>query len=174
MKKLKMNDSIKPHIKKITPFKYLSEKEVEDLASFSQIFLYEEEEIIIKQGDFDQSLYAVLKGSVKVTVDNNTEEAYICTLGTSEIFGEAGMFMNAERTANVASLDESVIFKIERENMLHFVKKNPEASSKIFMIMIYSLLQKLKEANRELAYERKSDFDQADIDSLINNLVANN
>lgn len=55
--------------------------------------------------------------------------------------------------------------------MLRFVKKNPIASNKIFMIMIYSLLQKLKEANRELAYERKSDYNQADIDDLINNLI---
>ncbi|MBN2618143.1 MAG: cyclic nucleotide-binding domain-containing protein [Spirochaetales bacterium] len=95
----------------------------------------------------------------------------MCTLGASEIFGEAGIFLNLERTANVVALDDSVILKINREPMLRFVKKNPIASNKIFMIMIYSLLQKLKEANRELAYERKSDYNQADIDDLINNLI---
>ncbi len=175
MKKLKTNDSMKPYIKNITPFKYLSEEELIHLMDLISVYQYDDEEIIIKQGDVDQSLFAVLKGSVKVTVDNEIEEAeaaYICTLGTSEIFGEAGMFMNAERTANVVSLDQAIILKITRDNMLKFVQRHPGASNKIFMIMIYSLLQKLKEANRELAYERKSDFDQDDIDSLINNLVA--
>lgn len=171
MKKLKINNSMKPYIKNITPFKYLCEEELIHLMSLITVYQYGDEEIIIKQGESDQSLYAVLKGSVKVTVDNESEDSYICTLGTSEIFGEAGIFINAERTANVISLDQAIILKVTRENMLKFVQKHPNASNKIFMIMIYSLLQKLKEANRELAYERKTDFNQDDIDSLIDNLI---
>lgn len=171
MKKLKINNSMKPYFKNITPFKYLSDIEQDFLMSLSTVYQFEDQEVIIRQGEFDQSLFAVLKGSVKVTVDNEQEDAYICTLGTSEIFGEAGMFMNAERTANVISLDKAIIIKITRVNMLKFVQKHPNASNKIFMIMIYSLLQKLKEANRELAYERKSDFDQNDIDNLIAGLI---
>ena len=102
---------MKPYIKNITPFKYLSDEELQHLMTLAQVYMFEDEEVIIKQGEFDQSLFAVLKGSVKVTVDNEQEDAYICTLGTSEIFGEAGMFMNAERTANVISLDQAIIFK---------------------------------------------------------------
>ncbi|QEN05118.1 cyclic nucleotide-binding domain-containing protein [Thiospirochaeta perfilievii] len=172
MERLQINESMKPYIKKINPLQYLQEDEIEDFMDLITVHRYIDE-VIIKQGVVEKSLYAVLKGSVKVTVDNQSGESYICTLGASEIFGEAGLFLNAKRTANVVAMDKAIVLRISRKNMLKFVNKHPIASNKIFMIMIYSLLQKLKEANRELAYERKSDFNQADIDSLINNLLTN-
>lgn len=172
MKKLKINETMKPYIRSIKPFRFLTEEEMNELIEHSEVRQYSDEEIIIKQGNRDSSLYAVMKGSVKVTVDNPNDTAYICTLGASEVFGEAGIFINMERTANVVSMDDAIILYIERESLLNFIKHNPKASNKVFMIMIYSLLQKLKESNRELAYERKSDFDQDDIDSLINSLTS--
>jgi CRP/FNR family cyclic AMP-dependent transcriptional regulator len=35
------------------------------------------------------------------------------------------------------------------------------------MVIIYGLLRKLREANQELAFERKSDVGQDDIDDLV-------
>lgn len=171
MKELIVNEAMKPNIKNITIFKYLTEDELEQIMSKVLVYQYSDEEMIIKQGVVDQNLYAVLKGSVKVTIDSEKDDAYICTLGTSEIFGEAGLFINAPRTANVISSDKTIILKLTQENMLEFISKNSKASNKIFMIMIYNLLQNLKEANRELAHERKSDYNQADIDLLIKNLI---
>lgn len=171
MEKLKVNYTMKPYIKNILPFRFLSEEEMEELSSMCSLYNYHEGDIIIKQGEFDQSLFAIVKGSVKVTVDKEDGEAYICTMGDAEVFGEAGMFMRVERSANVICNEDSVIFKIERKDMLSFVKKHPHAGNKIFMIMIYSLLRKLKEANRELAYERNTDISQSDIDNLVKDLI---
>ncbi len=171
MEKLKINDSLRPHIKNIIPFRFLSDDELDELITSCSILKYEEHEWIINQGELDQSLFAVIQGSVKVTVESEQGEAYICTLGNAEVFGEAGMFMKVERSANVICVSESIIFKIDRSHMLKFVKKNPLAGNKIFMVMIYSLLRKLKEANRELAYERRSDIDQTDIDDLVSGLL---
>ncbi len=171
MKKLKINDTMKPYIKNVVPFRFLQDDELDQLIAESEVFQYQDEEFIIQQGEIDQSLFAILKGCVKITVDNESDTAYICTIGSSEIFGEAGIFLNLERTANVISMEDAVIFKIKRENLMTFIKKNPIASNKILMIIIYSLLKKLKEANRELAYERKSDCNQNDIDDLISSLI---
>lgn len=171
MEKIKVNYTLKPYIKNILPFRFLSDDEMEELIESCSMYNYYEGETIIHQGDFDQSLFAIAKGSVKVTVDKGDGEAYICTMGDSEVFGEAGMFMRVERSANVTCVVDSIIFKIERKAMLAFVKKHPHAGNKVFMIMIYSLLRKLKEANRELAYERKTDISQADIDNLVEDLI---
>lgn len=171
MEKIKVNYTLVPHIKNILPFRFLSEVELNELVSLCSIYNYGEGEQIIKQGECDQSLLAVIKGNVKVTVTKEDGEAYISTMGSSEVFGEAGMFMRVERTANVSCLEDSIIFKIERKNMLTFVKNHPTAGNKIFMIMIYGLLRKLKEANRELAYERKTDISQNDIDNLVQDLL---
>lgn len=171
MEKIKVNYTMKPYIKNILPFRFLSEVEMEELIEICSLYNYHEGEEIIHQGDFDQSLFAIAKGSVKVTVSKDEGEVYICTMGDAEVFGEAGMFMRVERSANVTCVEDSIIFKIERKAMLAFIKKHPHAGNKVFMIMIYSLLRKLKEANRELAYERRTDISQSDIDNLVQDLI---
>ena len=79
--------------------------------------------------------------------------------------------MKVKRTASVTSSTKTTVFRIERTQMLKFIKENPSAGNKFFMVMIYGLLKKLKETNRELAYERKADVDQDDIDALVNDLL---
>ena len=56
----------------------------------------------------------------------------------------------SKRTANVSTVSESIL---------------------LLMIIIYSLLRKLLDANQELAFERKEDLDQDDIDSFIDGIL---
>ena len=51
-----------------------------------------------------------------------------------------------------------------------FLKRHAEAGNKILLSIIFSLLRKLKLANEELAYERKSDIAQDEIDAMVDNL----
>jgi len=131
---------------------------------------------IVAEGEISSYLYAVLDGSVRVTVKQTDEEGvikdvYICTIGKSETFGEAAVFMNVERTADVFANDPVITMRIDRENLIRFIKSHPGAGIKILMIIIFSLLNKLKEANRELAFERKTVLAQNDIDALISDLM---
>lgn len=172
MKTLQLNETLFNKIKKILTFRFLSEKELESLVKISMIEHYDNEEKIIHQGEINQSFYAIIDGTVKVTVqEEGQNEAYICTIGNGEIFGEAGIFTEVKRTANVTCCTDATLLTITRDAMINFIKENPRSGNKILMLIIYSLLKKLKEVNQELAYERKSDADQDDIDSIIANFM---
>lgn len=159
-------------IRGVLTFKFMTDTELDNLIENCSIMEFDEEEPIIKQGDTDQSFYAVVEGSVRVSaLESEGKDVYICTIGDGEIFGEAGIFMKVKRTASVTSCTKTIVFRIERTQMLKFLKENPVAGNKFFMVMIYGLLKKLKEVNRELAYERKTDVDQDDIDALVNGLL---
>lgn len=160
-------------IRKVLPFRFLEEKRAADLLELSNIIRYEEGETVIVQGDMNQSFYSVLKGSVKVTVNRGSDggESYICTIGKGEIFGEAGMFLKVPRTANVICADETDVVVISRQNLLKFIKVHPGEGNKVLMMIIFSLLRKLKEVNQELAFERKEDSSQDDIDSLVQDML---
>ena len=41
------------------------------------------------------------------------------------------------------------------------------------MLIIYSLLRKLRAANQELAFERRADIHQDDVDALVAQLAGN-
>ena len=60
---------------------------------------------------------------------------------------------------------------IHRKDIIDFLKSNTDAGSKILMLIIYSLLKKLKEANLEIAFERKADIVQTDIDSMVKDIM---
>ena len=165
-------ESYKNQIKEILTFKFMTDTELHSLIENCSILEYDEEEPIIKQGETDQSFYAVVEGLVRVSaLESEGKDVYICTIGDGEIFGEAGIFMKVKRTASVTSSAKTIVFRIKRTQMLKFIKENPSAGNKFFMVMIYGLLKKLKETNSELAYERKADVNQDDIDALVNDLL---
>ena len=172
MKSVIITEPIQNKIKKILTFRFLSEHELESLIKISTVEQFKTDEKVINQGDINQSFYAIIEGTVRVTVqEKDRPEAYICTIGDGEIFGEAGMFMEVKRTANVICSTDTILLAISRTAMIKFIKDNPRSGNKILMLIVYSLLKKLREVNQELAYERKSDADQDDIDSIIANFM---
>ena len=172
MEFVKNADMYLPMIKKIVTFRLMSDEDLSWILSKSELLQFEEKEKIIVQGEVNQDFYAVLDGSVQVSVtEDNGTDVYICTIGAGEVFGEAGMFLHVKRTANVESLARTVIIRIPRQEMVSFIKNNPVGGNKFLLVIIHSLLRKLREANQELAYERQSDVEQDDIDAIVNDYL---
>ena len=63
------------------------------------------------------------------------------------------------------------MFLIDREKFFEFIKSFPSAGIKILMIIIHSLLNKLKDVNHELAFEREAHLEQKDIDQIIDSFL---
>ncbi len=165
-------DQYRDSIKDILLFKFLSEREVEDLLRMCEVQVFEEGERIVQQGEVEQAFYAVINGSVEVSVEEGRKKnVYICTIGSGEVFGEAGMFMKVKRTANVNSLSQTALLHITRSDFIQFIKKYPTTGNKILMVTVYSLLKKLREANQELAFERQFDIEQDDVDSIVDEFL---
>ncbi len=157
---------------RIIVFKYLKPEAVKKIISISRFYSYGKDEKIISKGDLSNDFCAVLSGTVHVVVpEKATGSVFISSIGEGDVFGEAGIFLNVKRTADVVSADESVILSITREDIINFIKSRPEAGIKILMLIIYSLLRKLKEANIELAFERKADINQNDIDAMVEEVM---
>ena len=155
-------------------FKYLKEHDLKKIINMGQIVKFHTGEKIISKSEVSPHLYAVLEGTVNVTVpEKNNNAVFICSIGKGDVFGEAGIFLKVKRTADVISSDEVTVFMIHREQIIDFIKSNPEAGIKILMLIIYSLLKKLKEANLEIAFERKADIKQSDIDAMIEEMMQN-
>jgi CRP/FNR family transcriptional regulator, cyclic AMP receptor protein len=157
-------------LKDVLVFRSLSEHEISAILPYVTIIAYGPEEKVICEGEQSSAFFAVMKGTVVVTVSQNENEVYICSLGAGDTFGEAAMFLKVKRTATITSADETIVVKMDRNDMFRYFEECPKAGNKIMMLLIYSLLKKLREANQELAFERRSDMDQNDIDALMNEL----
>jgi len=156
----------------IMTFRYLDPKELDKLIATASICRYDAEEPIASENELDPYFFGILEGTVSVSVQENSgKEVYICSLGAGDVFGEAGMFRNVKRTATVTAMSQCVVLRLHRQELASFLRGQPSAGNKMLLVVIFSLLRKLRAANQELAYERKSDMDQGDIDSLIADLT---
>lgn len=165
-------ESYLSEISEIETFQYLTEDEIKRLMVLSETVCYAEGETIIRQGDVSGHFFAIVKGSVDVTLKEvGDEDVYICRIKAGDVFGETAFFTKEARTATVTSAEETVVFRIDRKNMLEFIQSNPIAGNKILMVTILSLINKLKSTNMELAFEKGTDIDFDYVDSLVQDFM---
>lgn len=174
MKKLPRNE-VNNFISKlgnVKLFQYLNNNEKQGLLNISEIYQYDPEEKIITQGEVSTCFYAILSGTVNVTVKDSSggAEVFLSCIGEGEFFGETGVFNNAKRTANVNAASFCEIIRINRDQFFNFITAHTAAGVKILMIFVNGLLKKLSDSNKELAFERRNVLDQSAIDQFLQNL----
>jgi CRP-like cAMP-binding protein len=174
MKKLQLGDVgyLISKLGNVKLFQYLSDVEKRDLLGISEIYQFEAEERIITQGEVSTCFYAILSGTVNVSVKDvaTGNEVFLSCIGEGDFFGETGVFSNAQRTANVSAAVASEILKIDRDEFFNFITQETAAGVKILMIFVNGLLKKLSDSNKELAFERRNVMDQSAIDQFLKNL----
>lgn len=130
------------------------------------------DEPIVREGELDQHFFGILEGTVAVSVrEENGRDVFMSSLGAGDVFGEAGFFLNIKRTATVTSQGRTVAIRLNRKDITEILRDHPLAGNKILLVTIYGLLRKLKATNHELAYERRADMEQDDVDDLVNGLL---
>jgi CRP/FNR family cyclic AMP-dependent transcriptional regulator len=145
----------KNQIKKNLLFRYMSEEEFFAFLKVSELMEYEDGETIISQGDVSQFLYCLIKGSVAVSAQEKENDIFIYNLEEGEIFGEAALFMTELRIANIKSSGNSLIIRIHRQDVIKFISEYSQAGNRIFILVIYSLLKKLRTSTREITAVKK-------------------
>ncbi len=148
-------------------FQTLKGPERQAIWEMGEVLFFDAGEQVIKDGDISPSFFIVMDGTVKVHVTEDDKDVYICSLGKGASLGESSLFSKMPRTASVTALDPSVLLKLNRCDLMAFIRNNAMAGNRIFLVIIYQLMKKLREANRELAYERRGDSDQDEVDALI-------
>jgi CRP/FNR family cyclic AMP-dependent transcriptional regulator len=152
-------------------FRALSAEARDHLFDRAEAIYFEAGELIVLEGDLSPSFFALVEGSVIVSMKQDGKDVYINTLGRGEAFGEAAMFLKAPRTADVKAADPTVVLKITRYDFMDFLKDHPREGNKALLAIIYGLITKLRSSNQELVFERRGDAGQADVDALVAELT---
>jgi CRP/FNR family transcriptional regulator, cyclic AMP receptor protein len=157
-------------VRGIVTFRFLEEAEALYLLEHSEVVAFEEGETVVEEGEVSPYFYGIIDGTVAVSVGSEDKGVYVNSLGVGEVFGEAGLFMSVPRTATVRAQCRTIIIRMHRTELAGFLKRFPVAGNKMLIVFIYGLLRKLKLADQELAFERKSDASQEDVDAIVANI----
>jgi len=107
-------------------FKGLNPEEFKQIVVNLTLRHYDEETIVVKEGDAGASLFIVVQGQVRVlTRDPKKREVVLATLGEGEFFGEISLLTGKPRTATIITNIASDLLELTRDDFEKIAKKHP-------------------------------------------------
>lgn len=117
---------------RISIFSKLTPADVQELSKLVRTKDYGVDAAIFFQGEPSDSLYMILKGSVKVTeASSEGREKILDILGPGEIFGELAMLDGHPRSATVTTCEPTELATIAHNDFRQFVSSRPEILWKV-------------------------------------------
>ncbi len=113
----------------------------------TNLFVYSEDDFVIRQGELDTAIFILLKGEVSIT-KNEMPQAEINTLKSGSIFGALPFFTGSPRLTNVVAREEVVVLQFDG---FMFSTLDPETLNKFKDEVIKILVNKLEEMNHSVA-----------------------
>jgi CRP-like cAMP-binding protein len=137
MKKIELGDGEQAAFVRITKgislfASGLSTSVMEKILACVKLYDFEPGERVVKQGDPGDAFFAVLAGSLKVSV----REAFVfskkvAALQEGEFFGEMALLDGAPRSATVTCETAAKLFVLRRDDFQSILKLNPEFAAEI-------------------------------------------
>jgi CRP/FNR family cyclic AMP-dependent transcriptional regulator len=131
---------------KVYIFSKLDPTDIEELSQLTVIKTWEADTAIFFQGEPSDSLYLLLKGSVKVTETSKEGQPKILgILEEGEIFGELAMLDGRPRSATVTTCAPSTTASISRQDFRDFAATRPD--------VLWKVLEALCDRVRKTSYD---------------------
>ena len=95
---------------------------------------------IASKGDPGTSLFAVISGTVKISVSSpDGRNAILNLIGPGEIFGEVALLDGLSRSADVTANTNCELFIIDRRDFIPFVRSQPALAMKFIELLVYAV-----------------------------------
>ena len=134
-------------IARVSVFSKLNQPDVEELTKIVKTKTYAPDKAVFFQGDPSDSLYVLVKGSVKVAnASDDGREKILDILGPGEIFGEFAMLDGHPRSATVTTCEPTELAVMSRSDFRDFVSTRPEILWKV----LESLCERVRKTSSDM------------------------
>ncbi|MFC1925915.1 Crp/Fnr family transcriptional regulator [Chloroflexota bacterium] len=128
-------------------FASLKAADYADLAGITKVHKYKKGDIIFHQEDPGSTLYIIISGQVKITIDSREgDEAILAILTDGDFFGELSLLDQQPRSANVVAMLDTETIILHRHNFLSFLNTRHELA----VDMLAALSRRLRETDNSL------------------------
>ena len=101
-------------------------------------------DVLFRKGDEGTALYIIIKGRIKITVPSKLgDEITLAILGQSDFFGEMALLDSLPRSADATSVEETLLYVLNRSDFLSFLIHNENAVRAI----LYALSSRLRKTD---------------------------
>jgi cAMP-dependent protein kinase regulator len=111
-------------------FQGFSAEEFRQVVSKLSLHHYEEDTIVVLEGDPGDSMFIVVRGEVRVLTKNaQQKEVILANLGEGEFFGEVSLLTGRPRTATILTNVVSELLELTREDYERIAVKYPHVKA---------------------------------------------
>jgi CRP/FNR family transcriptional regulator len=107
--------------------------------------VYEDGQVVFRQGDQGDCLYVVQHGEVEVIDASGGRETVLRVLGPNDLFGEMAVFERETRSATVRARGRARILTIDKKNFLSLIHEDPS--------LAFNLVERMSARVRDLSAE---------------------
>jgi CRP/FNR family cyclic AMP-dependent transcriptional regulator len=109
--------------------------------------LYEDGEVIIRQGEAGDCMFVIQEGQVEVLHERDGRETRLRIVGEGEFVGEMAIFERDVRSATVRALGQVRVLTIDKKNLLRQINEDPSMAFRLVQVMS----RRIREMSAELA-----------------------
>ncbi len=142
------------YLAKTPIFSGLSRTELEELAPLVIKRSLKKDTVVFHEHDPASAFYLVRSGKVKVyKLSRDGREQILAILGEGQIFGDVPVFDGGPYPATAATMEDSQIYLIRREDFHVLLRRHPEISIKVIQVLGQRLRQSM-ELVRDLSFKQ--------------------
>ncbi len=97
--------------------------------------VYQDGEVICRQGERGDVLYVVQEGQLEVVREEGGKETLLRVAGQHELLGEMGVFDGAARSATVRARGVARVLTLDKRNFLRRLNEDPTLAIRVIETM---------------------------------------
>jgi small-conductance mechanosensitive channel/CRP-like cAMP-binding protein len=129
IKKSPSNWTLRELLRRVSYFEKCSDLELRELIEYGYRQLFPADQIVCLENEPGESFYLILSGSVEVF--SQRADKYIATLHAGEFFGEISLLMGTPRTASIRTLEDTILFVVDRNDLQNLLVNHPNLADQI-------------------------------------------
>ncbi len=120
------------------------------LSGYGDFLPVQEDQVLIEEGQNQDSLYFVISGILHVHTDNDNKRTLIARVSEGESLGEINIFDPGTASATVTAKSFSQVWRATREDIESFVTAYPEAGNRLLTALIGEMSRRIRHMNQKL------------------------
>lgn len=109
--------------------------------------IYNDGEVIIKQGHEGECFYVVQSGRVEVVQTSEHGEQHLTYLESGDSFGEMAIFEKEVRSATIRATGEARVLRVDRKTLYRRIQEDPLLA----LNLLKSMSHRIRELSAQLA-----------------------
>ena len=127
-------------LRTIGPFAELPTAPLRPVAQAAEVARFGAGEVIVRQGDAADAVYALIEGKAEVWLDDTPHRPVLLrTMRSGQLFGETAVLYRGPRSATIKAETDVATLKIPGPVFLELLQSNPELALRVAVILAQRL-----------------------------------